>query len=85
MEIVIGVYCIESIDDSFIQYHYASSLISEWRVVDRLFVLQVIRNYTVKEVKAFSKASAVAQEVLGAIRTVTAFGGQAKEEERYDG
>lgn len=32
--------------------------------------------------KAFSKASAVAQEVLGSIRTVTAFGGQKKEEKR---
>ena len=37
-----------------------------------------------KEVKAFSKASAVAQEVLSSIRTVTAFGGQKKEEERFD-
>lgn len=33
--------------------------------------------------KAFSKASAVAQEVLSSIRTVTAFGGQAKEEQRF--
>jgi hypothetical protein len=35
------------------------------------------------EVKAFSKASAVVQEALGSIRTVTAFGGQAKEEQRF--
>ena len=34
---------------------------------------------------AFSKASAVAQEVLGLIRTVTAFGGQGKEEQRLKG
>ena len=39
--------------------------------------------YTKREVKAFSKASAIAQEVLGSIRTVTAFGGQKKEEARY--
>lgn len=39
--------------------------------------------YTAKEIKAFSKASAVAQEVLGSIRTVTAFGGQRKEEARW--
>jgi ABC-type multidrug transport system fused ATPase/permease subunit len=34
--------------------------------------------------RAFSKASAVAQEVLGSIRTVTAFGGQRKEEQRFE-
>ncbi len=34
--------------------------------------------------KSFSKASAVAQEVLGSIRTVTAFGGQKKEEHRFE-
>jgi ABC-type multidrug transport system fused ATPase/permease subunit len=47
--------------------------------------IQVIRTYTVKEIKAFSEASAVAQEVLGSIRTVTAFGGQKKEEKRFEG
>ena len=40
--------------------------------------------YTRAEVAAYSKASAVAQEVLGSIRTVTAFGGQKKEEQRFD-
>ncbi|CAF2533632.1 unnamed protein product [Rotaria sp. Silwood2] len=45
--------------------------------------MRVITKYTVKEIKAFSKASAVAQEVLGSIRTVTAFSGQKKEEERF--
>lgn len=36
-----------------------------------------------KEIKAFASASAIAQEVLQNIRTVTAFHGQHKEEERY--
>ncbi|CAF4245069.1 unnamed protein product, partial [Rotaria magnacalcarata] len=43
----------------------------------------VIVKYTAKEIQSYSKASAVAQEVLGSIRTVTAFGGQKKEEERF--
>ncbi len=34
------------------------------------------------ELKAYSTANAIAQEVLGAIRTVTAFSGQNKEAER---
>jgi hypothetical protein len=42
----------------------------------------VIVKYTKKEIKAFASASAVAQEVLQNIRTVTAFHGQQKEEER---
>ncbi|XP_060590153.1 ATP-dependent translocase ABCB1-like isoform X2 [Ruditapes philippinarum] len=36
------------------------------------------------ELKAYAKAGAVAEEVLGAIRTVVAFGGQEKECERYE-
>ncbi len=42
----------------------------------------MISRYTIKEVKAFAAASSVAQEVLQNIRTVTAFHGQHKEEER---
>ena len=38
--------------------------------------------YTAKESQAFASASAVAQEALRNIRTVTAFHGQAKEEQR---
>lgn len=34
------------------------------------------------ELQAYSTANAIAQEVLGAIRTVTAFSGQKKETER---
>ena len=37
---------------------------------------------TAKELKAYAKAGAVAEEVLTAIRTVTAFGGQKKESKR---
>jgi hypothetical protein len=38
--------------------------------------------YTIKEIQAFASASAIAQEVLQNVRTVTAFHGQTKEEER---
>jgi hypothetical protein len=43
---------------------------------------EVIVKYTMKEIQAFASASSVAQEVLQNIRTVTAFHGQTKEEER---
>lgn len=39
--------------------------------------------YTIKEIQAFASASSIAQEVLQNIRTVTAFQGQRKEEERW--
>ena len=38
--------------------------------------------YTILELQAYSTANAIAQEVFGAIRTVTAFSGQKKETER---
>jgi hypothetical protein len=38
--------------------------------------------YTILELQAYSTANAIVQEVLGAIRTVTAFSGQKKEAER---
>jgi len=38
---------------------------------------------TKKELEAYAKAGAVAEEVLGAMRTVSAFGGQEKEVKRY--
>ena len=37
---------------------------------------------TSKELKAYAKAGAVAEEVFGAIRTVVAFGGEEKESNR---
>ena len=39
---------------------------------------------TAKELKAYGKAGAVAEEVLNAVRTVNSFHGQDKETERYD-
>ncbi|CAF1188857.1 unnamed protein product [Adineta steineri] len=43
----------------------------------------IIVKYSVKEIKAYSLASSIAEEALGNIRTVTSFHGQQKEEERY--
>ena len=37
---------------------------------------------TAKELEAYAKAGAIAEEVFGAIRTVVAFGGQDKEVSR---
>uniref|UniRef100_A0A7M4F011 ATP-binding cassette sub-family B member 5 n=1 Tax=Crocodylus porosus TaxID=8502 RepID=A0A7M4F011_CROPO len=44
---------------------------------------KILSAFTDKELTAYAKAGAVAEEVLGAIRTVIAFGGQKKEIERY--
>ena len=38
---------------------------------------------TTRELAAYAKAGAVAEDVLGAIRTVVAFGGQEKEASRF--
>ncbi|XP_021098270.1 multidrug resistance protein 1 isoform X3 [Heterocephalus glaber] len=45
---------------------------------------KVLSSFTDKELSAYAKAGAVAEEVLAAIRTVIAFGGQNKELERYN-
>nr|XP_034375050.1 ATP-dependent translocase ABCB1 isoform X3 [Arvicanthis niloticus] len=45
---------------------------------------KVLTSFTNKELHAYAKAGAVAEEVLAAIRTVIAFGGQKKELERYN-
>ncbi|KAM5156859.1 ATP-dependent translocase ABCB1-like [Mantella aurantiaca] len=45
---------------------------------------KILAAFTNKELEAYSKAGAVAEEVLAAIRTVIAFGGQNKETERYE-
>jgi ATP-binding cassette subfamily B (MDR/TAP) protein 1 len=42
-----------------------------------------LTSFTNKELQAYAKAGAVAEEVLAAIRTVIAFGGQQKELERF--
>uniref|UniRef100_A0A8C3KR03 ATP binding cassette subfamily B member 1 n=1 Tax=Calidris pygmaea TaxID=425635 RepID=A0A8C3KR03_9CHAR len=44
---------------------------------------KVLSAFTDKEQAAYAKAGAVAEEVLGAVRTVIAFGGQEKEIKRY--
>ncbi|OCT63556.1 bile salt export pump [Xenopus laevis] len=43
-----------------------------------------VARLTGRELKAYAKAGSVADEVLSAIRTVAAFGGEKKEAERYD-
>uniref|UniRef100_F7E6I9 Phosphatidylcholine translocator ABCB4 n=1 Tax=Ornithorhynchus anatinus TaxID=9258 RepID=F7E6I9_ORNAN len=45
---------------------------------------KILSSFTDQELKAYAKAGAVAEEVLSAIRTVIAFGGQKKELERYN-
>uniref|UniRef100_A0A2K6F8D6 ATP binding cassette subfamily B member 1 n=1 Tax=Propithecus coquereli TaxID=379532 RepID=A0A2K6F8D6_PROCO len=45
---------------------------------------KMLSSFTDKELLAYAKAGAVAEEVLAAIRTVIAFGGQKKELERYN-
>lgn len=44
--------------------------------------MQILSAFSDKELAAYAKAGAVAEEALGAIRTVIAFGGQDKELER---
>ncbi|VDP91406.1 unnamed protein product [Echinostoma caproni] len=43
----------------------------------------VMKRFTIKELQAYAKASAISGEVLTAIRTIVAFGGEHKEMERY--
>ncbi|ELU12562.1 hypothetical protein CAPTEDRAFT_117973, partial [Capitella teleta] len=45
---------------------------------------QMLTSATSKELDAYARAGAVAQEVLSSLRTVIAFGGQAKECKRYN-
>ncbi|CAF1394040.1 unnamed protein product [Adineta ricciae] len=47
-------------------------------------LIRIMVKYTILELKAYSSANAIAQEVLGAIRTVTAFSGQPRELQRYE-
>ncbi|XP_015281625.1 PREDICTED: ATP-binding cassette sub-family B member 5 [Gekko japonicus] len=44
----------------------------------------LLSHLTIKELTAYAKAGAVAEEILSAIRTVTAFNGQKKATARYD-
>lgn len=45
--------------------------------------VKAVATLTGRELKAYAKAGAVADEVLSSIRTVAAFGGEHKEAERY--
>ncbi|KAM4636210.1 ATP-dependent translocase ABCB1-like [Discoglossus pictus] len=45
---------------------------------------KLMASFTTKELKAYSKAGAVAEEILMAIRTVVAFNGQEKASKKYD-
>ena len=45
--------------------------------------MKAVGRLTGRELAAYAKAGAVAEEVLSAIRTVAAFGGEDKEVERY--
>jgi ABC-type multidrug transport system fused ATPase/permease subunit len=58
------------------------SVVSLNKFILNEIVIQVIMKYTIKEIQAFASASSIAQEALRNIRTVTAFHGQTKEEER---
>ncbi|XP_066503109.1 bile salt export pump-like [Hoplias malabaricus] len=48
------------------------------------FMALFVAKLTGRELQAYAKAGAVADEVLSSIRTVAAFGGEKKEVERYD-
>lgn len=48
-----------------------------------MLVSQVISVFTTKELDAYAKAGAIAEEVLSSIKTVAAFGGEEKESERF--
>ncbi|CAH1787977.1 unnamed protein product [Owenia fusiformis] len=53
-------------------------------VLAALILAKINSALTSKELKAYAKAGKVAEEVLGFIRTVAAFGGEKKECQRYD-
>ncbi|KAI4891347.1 hypothetical protein NFI96_015728 [Prochilodus magdalenae] len=51
--------------------------------ISAAIIAKVMSSFTSKEQTSYAKAGAVAEEVLSAIRTVFAFGGQRKELKRY--
>ncbi|XP_029444910.1 ATP-binding cassette sub-family B member 5-like isoform X2 [Rhinatrema bivittatum] len=53
--------------------------------ISAAFCSKMLVSLTNKELSAYAKAGAVAEEVLSSIRTVVAFGGQEKEINRYTG
>lgn len=56
---------------------------SPFIVISTAYVAKVQTSLTEKELQAYSVAGSVAEEVLGAIRTVFAFSGQQKEVDRF--
>ncbi|TKS67247.1 Bile salt export pump ATP-binding cassette sub-family B member 11 [Collichthys lucidus] len=64
-------------------FGFMVGFIGGWKLT--LVVIAAVARLTGRELKAYAKAGAVADEVLSSIRTVAAFGGQEKEAERYDG
>lgn len=58
------------------------SFLSRCKRHDCFSSAQILSTFSDKELAAYAKAGAVAEEALGAIRTVIAFGGQNKELER---
>lgn len=53
-------------------------------IISTAVVARMQSTLTQKELKSYSKAGVVAEEVLGSIRTVVAFGGEKKELARYE-
>ena len=47
-----------------------------------MFTVQINASLTSKELESYAKAGKVAEEALGAIRTVAAFSGEEREAER---
>uniref|UniRef100_H2ZR90 Bile salt export pump n=1 Tax=Ciona savignyi TaxID=51511 RepID=H2ZR90_CIOSA len=58
--------------------------VSPLLIVSAGVMFRVTTAFTKKELDAYAKAGAVAEEVISSIRTVVAFDGQAKECERYE-
>ncbi|RXN22978.1 bile salt export pump [Labeo rohita] len=63
-------------------FGFMVGFIGGWKLT--LVVIAAVARLTGRELKAYAKAGAVADEVLSSIRTVAAFGGENKEAERYD-
>ncbi|KAF0296828.1 Multidrug resistance protein 1 [Amphibalanus amphitrite] len=52
-------------------------------IITEAFLVKLQASFAQKEAQAYSSAGSVAEEVIGAIKTVMAFGGENKESERY--
>ncbi|XP_038049407.1 ATP-dependent translocase ABCB1-like isoform X2 [Patiria miniata] len=57
--------------------------ISPLVVLSTFLMTKILQTLSQKELQCYAKAGAIAEEVLSSIRTVVAFGGQAKEVDRY--